>query len=330
MMKAAFTPAYGPAGVLAIREVPSPEVKDGEVLVEVRASAVTAGDLRLRAGDFPSITSVPGRLALGVFGPRKPIQGTMFAGRVVAVGKAVTRFAVGDDVFGEAMSGAYAQYLTMPEGGAIGAMPAGIGYDEAASLPYGALTALRFLRDLGEVKPGDDVLVIGASGGVGRFAVEIAKHLGADVTAVCSRRAFDLVRSLGADHLVDRETEDFTKNGRRYDVIFDTAGVSSFSDARPSLTEQGRYLTLFISVGVLLHVAITSMTSGPRAKFGIAMADQKEMEELRGLVETGAIRPLVARRFPLDRIAEAHVAAESRRDYGAIIVTVEPATALQA
>jgi NADPH:quinone reductase-like Zn-dependent oxidoreductase len=151
--------------------------------------------------------------------------------------------------------------------------------------------------------------------------VQIAKHLGAEVTAVSSRRSFDLVRSLGADHVIDREAEDFTKNGRRYDVIFDTPGATSFSAARDSLTAQGRYLTLVISVGVLWHVVTTSMTSGPRVKLTAAFPDHDDMEELRRLVEQGAVRPTVGPRFPLERITEAHLAAEARKDHGSVIVT---------
>jgi NADPH:quinone reductase-like Zn-dependent oxidoreductase len=319
-MRAAITRSYGTPDVLEIRDVPTPTLSDADVLVQVHASPVTAGDRRLRAADFPSISAVPGRLMLGVFGPRKAVQGTMFAGRVVAVGRAVTRFAVGDDVFGSSLHGAYADFLAMPEGGAIARMPAGLAYDEAAAIPYGAFTALHFLRSVGKVGPGQKVLLLGASGGVGLFAVQIAKHLGAHVTAVCGRRSVELVRELGADEVLDYAHEDFARQGERYDVIFDVAGVTTFSRAREALTANGRYMTLLLSVGHLLQVAWTSIVGGQRALFGVAMGGAADMEELRELVERGAIRPVVAHRYPLEHIAEAH--AEASRAPGAIVVTL--------
>lgn len=321
-MKAAITPSYGSPDVIAIREVPTPAAGPHEILVQVRATPVTAGDRRLRAADFPSISAVPGRLMMGVFRPRHPVQGTMFAGRVVAVGSAVTRYAVGDDVFGSVDHGAYAEYLSLPEDGALARMPAGVGYEEAAAVPYGAVTALRFLRDLGGVAPGDKVLVVGASGGVGLFAVQLAKHLGAEVTGVCSRGSFELVRALGADHVVDYETEDFTAGEARYDVIFDVAGATRFSRCRSSLADHGRYLTLFVSVGVLLQMALTSMSDGPKAKFGLALGTRDDMEQLRELVEQGALRPVIARSFPLERIVDAHAEVDAGRTRGAVVVTV--------
>lgn len=322
-MHAAITPAYGPAQVLETRELSRPDVGEREVLIEVRAAAVTAGDRRLRAADFPSFTALPGRLMIGVTSPRHAVQGTMFAGRVVAVGRAVTRFAVGDDVFGSTEHGAYAEYLALPQDGALARMPAGLGYDAAASIPYGGVTALRFLRDLAEVKPGDEVLIVGASGGVGRFAVQIAKHLGARVTAVASANSFELLRSLGADRVIDYHVEDFTDAAERWDVIFDVAGASSFGASRRVLTERGRYLTLFVSVGVLLQMALTALRGGPKAKFAVALGTAEDMEALRDLIVDGAIAPDVGPRFPLARIAEAHAAAEANA-LGTVMVTMEP------
>ncbi len=320
-MRAAFTPVYGPAEVLEVRDVPPPTPGDHEVLVAVHASTVTAGDHRLRAADFPSISALFGRLVLGMFRPKQAVQGTNFAGRIVAVGRKVTRYAAGDDVFGATMHGAYAEYLTVSEDGPMARKPTGLGYAEAAALPYGAVTALRFLRDIGAVRPGDKVLVVGASGGVGRFAVQIAKHLGAEVTGVCSAANFDLVRSLGADHVLDHRTTDFTRRPERYDVLFDVAGTTTFSQSRQSLSRDGRYLTLLISVGVLVQMLLTSMRRGPRAKFAIVAGDRDEMDRVRELAERGAIRPVLGQSFPLERIAEAHAA----RTTGTVIVTVVPA-----
>jgi NADPH:quinone reductase-like Zn-dependent oxidoreductase len=321
-MRAAITPSYGPAHVLQLRDVPTPTLGAREVLVAVHATPVTAGDLRLRAADFPTFSVVPGRLMLGVRRPRRAIQGTMFAGRVVEVGRSVTRYAVGDDVFGSAFDGAYAEYLSMPEDGAMANLPPNVSYDEAAAVPYGAVTALRFLRELGSVAPGDQVLVVGAAGGVGRFAVQLAKHLGAEVTGVASRRNLDLVRRLGADHVIDHETEDFTKSNRRYDVVFDAAGVTTFGGCRSSLTRSGRYLTLFGSVRVLIQMAMTAIFGGRKVKFTVAIGARDDLEEVRDLLARDLIRPVIARRFPLERIAEAHAEAESGRAQGSVIVTV--------
>lgn len=324
-MKAAITRSYGPADVLQIRDVPTPTLSARQVLIEVHASPVTAGDLRLRAADFPSFSAVLGRLMLGVFGPRRPVQGTMFAGRIVAVGGAVTRFAVGDDVFGYSARGAYAELLALPEDGALARRPAGLSYEEAAAIPYGAGTALRFLRDLGAVRPGERVLILGAGGGVGLYAVQLAKDLGAEVTGVCRRGSFDLVRSLGAAHVIDYTTEDFTTNGQRYDVIFDTADATSFRRCRGSLTAAGRYLTLTLSTGALLQLAVSALGRGPRLKSAVVLPAQADMEQLRALVERGALRPVIARRFPLDRIADAHAAAEEGRLSGSTMVMLRDA-----
>ena len=321
-MRAAFTPSYGTADVLVTRDVAMPALGAHDVLVRIHASSVTAGDVRLRSADFPSISAWPGRLMIGVRRPKNAIQGTMFAGRIVEVGAAVTRFAVGDDVFGNTMHGAYAEYAAIRENGAMAKMPAGTSYEEAAAVPYGAVTALVFLRDVGAVRPGDEVLIVGAAGGVGRFAVQLAKHLGAKVTAVCSRRSFELVRALGADRVIDHESEDFTQSGRRYDVIFDTADVTTFSRARASLTAEGRYLSLIISVGLLFQVAWTSLVGGPRAKFAVAMGSAADLDEVKSLMERGVIRPTIGQRFPLERIVEAHEAAETTRSAGSVVVTI--------
>lgn len=319
-MKAAITKVYGPANVLEVRDVPVPRVGPHDVLVQVLASPVTAGDVRLRTADFPSFTALIGRLMIGMRRPKHAVQGTMFAGRVVEVGSEVTRYAIGDDVFGSTDHGAYAEYLVMPESGAMAKMPATMRHEEAAAVPYGALTALKFLRDLGSVKKGDRVLVVGAAGGIGRFAIQIAKHLGAEVSAVCRSESFDLVRSLGADRVLDR-SDDFTRGTARYDVIFDTIGATSFGRARGSLTDTGRYLTLIISVGLLLQMFATWIVGGRRAKFAIALGDHKDMEQLRELMEAGVVRPVITERFPLARIAEAHAEAERARSHGSVLVT---------
>jgi NADPH:quinone reductase-like Zn-dependent oxidoreductase len=322
-MRVAITPSYGPPSILQIAEAPKPHVGAHDVLVRVHSSPVTAGDRRVRSADFPGVSAVIGRLMLGVTGPRHAVQGTMFAGRVVAVGEAVSRFAVGDDVFGSADHGAYAEYLAVSEESSVATMPPGVGYDEAAAVPYGAGTALHFLRDLAAVQPGEKVLVLGASGGVGRYAVQLAKHLGAEVTAVCSRGAFEGVRALGADLLLDHRTEDFTLNGQRYDVIFDIADASSFRHSRGSLTATGRYMTLYISVPALLAVAWTALVGGPKALFAVVLGAQERTEELRELLAQGVIQPVFEAHFPLERLADAHALAE-QGVHGEVMVDIVP------
>jgi NADPH:quinone reductase-like Zn-dependent oxidoreductase len=321
-MKAAIIQRYGSADLLQTWDIPTPIPAEGEVLVHVRASPVTAGDLRLRAADFPTWTVVPGRLMMGVFRPKHQVQGTMFAGRVAAVGSGVSQFQVGDNVFGSTSHGAYAEYLTVPESGAMALIPDGVSYEDAAAVPYGGWTALHFLRNLANVQPGQSVLILGASGGVGRFAVQLAKHMGAVVTGVCSADNLALVRELGADHVIDYRAEDFAGNGRHYDVIFDIAGVGSFGRSRKSLTSTGRYLTLFVSFTVLFQMAWTALRGGQKALFDVAMGKQSDMRELGDLLDQGAIRPVVAHRLPLDRIAEAHATAESGRLQGSVLVTI--------
>lgn len=324
-MKAATTRSYGSPDVLETKDLPTPAIGDHDVLIEVHASPVTQGDRRLRSADFPGMGWLPGRLMTGLVRPRHPVQGTCFAGRVTAVGREVTRFAPGDDVFGSCMHGAHAEYLAMPEGGPVARMPAGLSFDEVAAAPYELLTAIVFLRELGGLQAGERVLILGAAGGVGRAAVQLAKHLGADVTGVCSARSAALVRDLGADRVIDYATTDFAAEGHRYDLILDTAGVSGFRRARGSLTPRGRYLSLLVSTTLILWAAWTRLAAGPRAGFGVALPSAERMEQLRALLEQGAVRPVVDRRYPLEQIGEAHARVESGHPQGSVVVTMAPA-----
>ncbi|MBO6939789.1 MAG: NAD(P)-dependent alcohol dehydrogenase [Deltaproteobacteria bacterium] len=321
-MRAATNTEYGTPDVLRVTETDRPQPGPGEVLVEVHAAAVTQGDRRLRAADFPGVSAVFGRLLFGLFRPRHSVGGTMFSGRVVAVGSDVTRFSVGDEVFGGVDRGAYAEYVVVSEDGAIADKPEVLDHAEAAAIPYGAGTALTFLRDMAKVQPGERVLVVGATGGVGRMAVQIARHLGAHVTAVGSRDA-ELVRALGADDFIDYTAEDFTARDERWDVIFDTTEGDHFRSFRGSLTETGRYLSLYMTPRLLVQMAFTALRGGRRAMTGVAMGSTEGMEDLRELVEIGAVRPVVAERFPLDRIADAHRALEGRLP-GDVVIEMRP------
>ncbi len=329
-MQAAVQTLFGAPEVLQMRDVEAPVAGEGELLVRVHASPVTQGDRRLRAADFPGISWLPGRLMFGLFRPKNRTPGTMFAGRVEAIGEGVSRFAVGDDVFGSTGHSAQAELLVVSADSPVAHMPDNFDYEEAAAVPYGAVTALLLLREVGRIQAGQRVLILGAAGGVGRFAVQLAKHLGAEVTGVCSRRSFELVRDLGAAHLIDYATEDFTGNGEQYDIVFDTGDVSGFSAARGSLTSTGRYLSLHLSLRILVQMLTTSVLRGPRALIGFAFGTQEHLNEVRDLMQQGVLRPVIAARVPLGRIADAHRLLEAGQTDGAVIVTVERAKLRQA
>ncbi len=328
-MLAAHTTAYGAPDVLTLTTVPAPTAGPGQILVDVYASPVTYGDRRLRSADFPGPLRLVGLAMFGFTRPRNPIQGSMFAGRVVAVGDGVTRFAVGDDVFGE-HGGAYAEQIALKADGAVARMPEGLSHAEAAALPYGAGTALVFLRDLAALKPGERLLVVGAAGGVGRYAIQVAKHLGAHVTAVCSGRSAALVRDLGADAVVDRHREDPFAQDTAYDVVFDTVGVVTYPQARRRLSAAGRFVSLHASTHVMWSALRTALFGGPRAITGVAMPDATLLAEIAAWATTGILRPHVVSRFPLADIATAHATAEAGGLDGEVIVTVHDAPALRA
>ncbi len=320
-MRAIINPNYGTPDVLQLTTIDRPTPGPDEILVRVHSTTVTHGDRRLRAADFPGIGAIFGRLMTGVFRPRHPVGGSNFAGRVVEVGKNVTRFAVGDDVFGGAMHGAYAEYVAVPEQSGIAKIAEGSTYGEAAALPYGAVTALSFLRDMAQVRAGERVLIVGATGGVGRMAIQIAKHLGAEVTAVCSGDPA-LARSLGADEVIDYKREDFTRHASAWDVILDTTEGNHFRKFRPSLTPHGRYLSLYVTIRLLWEMAVTRLRGGPRALTGVALGDPELAEDVRALAEQGAIRPLIARRFALEHTKDAHAFFETERPKGSVVIDV--------
>jgi NADPH:quinone reductase-like Zn-dependent oxidoreductase len=327
---------YGGPDVLRLVDAARPSLGPRDVLVAIEASGVTRGDLRVRAADFPGIAWLPGRLVTGLFGPRHAVPGTTFAGRVVEIGAEVTRFAVGDSVFGIVDHGAHAELLAIREDGALAKRPAGLDAAEAATLPYGAATARTFLIDLADVKPGERVAVVGASGEVGRFAVALARHLGAEVTAIASRD-FDGLLALGADRVIDRRSEDpFAEpvdsgpRGQprtgRYDVVFDTSTVDHFRRARPALATRGRYLTLHLGVRILFEVIRTRLFGGPRAHFGVSLPDAAAMEDVARLASQGAFRPVVARRFPLAEVRAAHELVEAARAPGSVVLELSART----
>ena len=247
----------------------------------------------------------------GLLKPRHPILGQELAGEVEAIGRDVTRFKPGDQVFGMDSFGAYAEYKCMPENGALAIKPANMSYEEAASVPNGALTALPFLRDKGNIRSGQTVLIYGASGSVGAAAVQLARYYGAEVTGVCSTANLEWVKSLGADQVIDYTREDFTENGRTYDIIFDTVGKRSFSECKGSLTDEGIYLSTVPTPAMMLQMVWPVKSSGKKGKFlaaGLRPAREKikDLVFLTGLIEAGKITAVIDRCYPLEQIAEAH------------------------
>jgi NADPH:quinone reductase-like Zn-dependent oxidoreductase len=323
-MKAAVYERYGPPDVVVLREVDKPAPKDNEVLIKIHATTVTSGDWRARSLNVPVGFGLISRLVFGVFKPRQPILGTELAGEIEAVGKDVRTFKVGDPVF--AFSGAglgcHAEYKCMPEDGPVALKPSNLTYDEAAALSFGGTTALDFFRR-GKLQSGERVLVNGASGGVGTAAVQLARHFGAEVTGVCSTANVELVRSLGAAHVIDYTKEDFTQNGQTYDVIVDTVGTAPFSRSKHSLKQGGRLLLVLGGLPDMLQVPWVSLTSGKKVIAGPAAERPDDLRTLAELAQAGAFRPVIDRRYPFEQIAEAHRYVDTGRKRGNVVITLE-------
>jgi NADPH:quinone reductase-like Zn-dependent oxidoreductase len=316
-MKAIVYTKFGPPEVLHLQEVEKPTPKANEVLIKIVATTVVKED--------PDMRRSPG--FNGLWKPRHPILGQELAGEIEAIGKDVTRFKPGDQVFGFDMFGAYAEYKCMSENGALAIKPANISYEEAASVPNGALTALPFLRDKGKIQSGQTVLIYGASGSVGAAAVQLARYYGAEVTGVCSTANLEWVKSLGADQVIDYTQEDFTENGKTYDIIFDTVGKRSFSECKGSLTNEGIYLATVPTPVMMLQVLWPAKSSGKKVKFaaaGLRPASEKikDLVFLAELIEAGKIKPVIDRCYPLEQMAEAHRYVEKGHKKGNVVITV--------
>lgn len=329
-MKAIVYEQYGAPDVLRITDLPRPTPNDSEVLIKVHAATVTTGDVNMRGFTFvpPGFGPLP-RLMFGIRKPRKPILGTEIAGEVVAIGSAVTRFRVGDAVYGidSDANGAYAEYACRPADGALAQKPANLSYEEAAAIPFGAGTALNFLKYKGGIQPGQKVLVNGASGGTGSYAVQLAKHFGAEVTGVCSTRNIELVKSLGADHVIDYTKTDFTESGETYDLIFDTVvGKTSFTRCRRVLKPGGRYLAVAGGLQEMLQAARTSLFGACKVIAGTPTETAETLELLNQIIEQGKVRVLIDRCYPLEQIVEAHRYVDTGRKRGNVVITVTPNT----
>jgi NADPH:quinone reductase-like Zn-dependent oxidoreductase len=324
-MKAIVYTEYGSPDVLRLEEVTKPTPKDDEVLIKVHAATVTAGDVNMRGFTFvpPGFGPLP-RLMFGLRQPKKAILGTELAGEIEAVGKDVTLFKKGDLIFGigSTVVGAYAEYACRPAAGPLVIKPANLTYEEAAALPFGAGTALYFLRDKARLQPGQQVLIIGASGGVGVYAVQLAKYYGADVTGVCSTTNVELVKSLGADKVIDYTREDFTQNGQTYDIIFDTVGKTSFSQCKNALKPQGQYLAGAGGPPEFGQMLWTSIRGGKKVQAGMSSERKEDLIFIKELVEAGKIKPVIDRCYPLEQTAEAHRYVDQGHKKGNVTITV--------
>jgi NADPH:quinone reductase-like Zn-dependent oxidoreductase len=306
-MKAVVYKRYGPPEVLELKEIAKPTPKHNEVLIRTFSTTVTAGDCRVRSLRMPVGFGIIARLALGVWGPRQPILGSELAGKIESVGDDVTKFKVGDQVFAftGARLGCHAEYKCMPEDGAVALKPANLTFDEAAAMSSGGTTALDFFRRA-KIQAGEKVLVNGASGSVGTAAVQLARHFGADVTGVCGTANIDLVRSLGANRVIDYTKQDFTESGETYDIIVDTAGTAPFSRSKASLKEKGRLLLVLSGLPDVLGVPWVSMTTTKKVVAGPAAWLAEDLPFLAKLAEAGEFKILIDRCYPFEQITEAH------------------------
>ena len=318
-MKAIVYTRYGPPDVLELKEVDKPVPKDNEVLVKVYATTVTPMDWHLRQPGMNIIA----RMISGPIKPKNPILGVEFAGEIESVGKDVKRFKEGDQVYGGAPPfGAHAEYVCMPEN-KVGIKPSNMTFEEAAGVTFAGTTALNYLRQKGNIQEGQKVLVNGASGGVGTFAVQLAKYFGADVTGVCSTSNLEMVHSLGADKVIDHTKEDFTKTGQTYNIIFDAVGKRSFSQCKGSLNRGGIYLNTVATIPLLLQMLWTSKIGDKKAVFALIPFTTEDLIFLKDAIEAGKVKTVIDRTYPLSEIAEAHRYSENGHTKGKIVITVE-------
>jgi len=301
-MKAVVCTKYGPPEVLQVQDVAKPNPKDNEVLIRIYATTVSSGDARARGLNFPPMVKPLIRIMKGFSGPRNKLLGSDLAGEIEAAGKGVTRFKKGDQIFGSTGMGpgTNAEYICLPEDEVLAIKPSNVTYEEAAAVPFGGNTALHYLKE-GNIQSAKKALIYGASGSTGTFAVQIAKSFGAEVTGVCSTRNLELVKSLGADKVIDYTQEDFTKSGETYDVIFDAVGKTSKSNCEKSLTQNGEFVTV--------------------ASMKVAHQKIENLSFLKDLVEVGKLKPVIDKRYPMEQIVEAHRYVDEGHKKGNVVIT---------
>jgi len=332
-MKAIVCTEYGPPDVLQLKEVEKPTPKDNEILISVYATSVNYGDIIARnfkevsprKFNMPFLFWLIAKISFGLGKPKIKILGSEFAGEIEATGKDVKRFKEGDLVFGylgQSM-GAYAEYLCMPEDACVANKPANMTYEEAAVVPMGAIMALHLLREKGNIKPGQKVLVNGASGSIGSAAVQIAKTFGAEVTGVCGTPRLEFVKSLGADKVIDYTKEDFTQSGETYDLIFDVLGKGSFSRSKSSLSQNGCYLFASFKMKQLFQMLWTSMIGSKKVICALAPGSTEDLISVKDFIEAGKIKSIIDRSFPFKQAAEAHRYVEQGHKKGNVVITVD-------
>ncbi len=318
-MKAIECTKYGSPDFLKLVEIEKPTPKENEVLIKIHATSVTSGDARIRRAD-PFII----RFIFGWKKPRKSVLGVVVAGEIEAVGKAVTNFNVGDQVFGSAGMnfGAHAEYVSVSENAVLALKPTSMSYEEAAAIPFGATAALHFLR-AANIQQGQKVLINGASGAIGTLAVQLAKNQGARVTAVCSTSNIEMVKSLGADNVIDYTKQDFSKNGETYDVIFDTVGKSSFWGALKSLNKKGYLLMASAGMGLLMGSAIVSLFISKKIVSGVIKETAEDMNFIKQSIENGKLKAVIDKTFSLEQTAMAHAYVDTGHKKGNVIIRVD-------
>ncbi len=317
-MKAAVYTQYGPPEVLQLHEAEKPSPKDNEILIRLEATAVNSGDLRIRKADPFGV-----RLFFGLLKPKINILGSVFSGEIEGVGKDVKLFKAGDQVFGhtDMRFGAYAEYLCFSEGGTVAIKPDSINYTEAAVIPFGGASALHFIKKA-TIKPGQKVLINGASGAVGSAAIQLAKYFGASVTGVCSTANIELVKSLGADNVIDYTKADFLQTGETYDIIWDTVNKIPFSQGIKSLNKNGILILSSAGMSEMLQGFWSSMTSSKKVLTGVISHNAEDINFLKKLIEANKLKPVIDRIYPLEQIAEAHAYVEKGHKKGNVAIAI--------
>jgi len=322
-MKAIVWTKYGPPDVLQLQEVEKPVPKDNEVLIKVKAATVTAGDCELRRFDIAIMLWLFVRIMIGIRKPRIKILGQEMAGEIESVGKNVTQFKKGDPVFAaaEMRLGAYAEYACLPGSNPIAIKPVNMSFEEAATIPTGGLNALHFLRK-GDIGSGQKILINGAGGSIGTYALQIAKSYGAHVTCVDSAGKLDMLSSIGSDQVIDYTLEDFTSNGESYDIIIDVVGTCSFSKTVRSLSQNGRYILGNPDMTGRIRGLWVSKTSGKKVISELARYKTEDLVYLKGLIEAGKVKAVIDRKYPLEQVARAHSYVEEGQKQGNVVISI--------